>query len=179
MDYFAVGTETKLALSFILTETGQPLTGLSPNVTFRSNTNTNSFLDFNDLTFKTQGWTQREKDLSETDSGVYQYILDLALLNLSNGDSFTAVYTATYNTQTVKKYEVFNIVSLSNRFEQDLSLVRKSITNRMEETPGNPGNLRLFDDDGLTVLYTWELRDAANGATVALSGAPSKRSAGR
>lgn len=65
----------------------------------------------------------------------------------------------------------------SGTFGYGLHLLRMGLTNRLEETAGNPGTLRLYADDGTTVAKSWQLRDAANGAVTAQTGAPAKRGA--
>lgn len=56
-----------------------------------------------------------------------------------------------------------------------VTLMRKALTNRIEESPGNPGQLTLFDDDGTTVLERWDIRDAYGNGVTSTPGAPAKR----
>ncbi len=46
-------------------------TGLTPTVAIRAALTTNLYLDFNDLTFKTSGFTTRDADLTEIADGRY------------------------------------------------------------------------------------------------------------
>lgn len=62
-------------------------------------------------------------------------------------------------------------------FGYDLQLLRKGLTNRLESSAGTPGLLKLYNDDGVTLLLTWQLRDKDGGAVTASAGEPSKRGA--
>ncbi len=56
-------------------------------------------------------------------------------------------------------------------------LLRMGLTNRLEESAGSPGLLKLYADDAVTPLKTWQLRDGAGNAVTAATGAPAKRGA--
>ena len=64
------------------------------------------------------------------------------------------------------------------QIQESVWFARKAITNRMEEYAGNPGTLILWDDDGVTPLMQWQLRDGTGGVVQLAAGAPAKRSAG-
>lgn len=49
--------------------------------------------------------------------------------------------------------------------------------NRMEEAAGNPGTLLVYADDGVTLRFSFTLRDATGGAVTASAGEPARRSA--
>jgi len=150
------------------------ITGLSPTVAVRDASTLNSYLDFNDGTFKTSGWTTKYAALSEVERGHYQRSLDVSALPVSAFDVLMAEYHVDNGADVVGDASDVLIVV---EFEGDLKLVRQSITNRMEEFPGNPGQLVLWDDDGITPLKTWQLRDSTGGGIVATVGSPAKRSA--
>jgi len=57
----------------------------------------------------------------------------------------------------------------------DAAIARKAITNRMEEFAGTPGTLILWDDDSITPLLTWSLRDSAGNGVVSTPNSPAKR----
>lgn len=59
-----------------------------------------------------------------------------------------------------------------------LTIVRMLSTNRLEESPGVPGLLHLYRDDGTTLFLTYTLRDYNNLGTVGTTGQPARRSAG-
>lgn len=152
------------------------VTGKSPTVALRDATTITSYLDWADNTFKTFGWTLKDAPMTEVGDGHYQRSLSLPPLSpLATAGS---VYAAQYHVDDGAdvKGVALDIVIVEEQ-NTDMSLIRKSITNRMEEFPGNPGHLILFDDDGFTQLKNWELRDAAGGAVVATVGTPAKRAA--
>ena len=62
-------------------------------------------------------------------------------------------------------------------FGYALWLLRMGLTNRLEESAGSPGLLKLYADDATTLLLTWQLRDGSGGAVTASTGAPAKRGA--
>lgn len=57
-----------------------------------------------------------------------------------------------------------------------IELLRKVATNRVEESPGNPGKLIVYDDDGTTKILEFNLLDNSDGAIVPTVGTPAKRS---
>ena len=61
--------------------------------------------------------------------------------------------------------------------ESTLDLLRKVQSNRLEATPGAPGVLTLYDDDGITPIKTWEVYDYLSGAVTGVPGAPALRGA--
>ena len=58
-----------------------------------------------------------------------------------------------------------------------IAYLRKLATNRLEEAPGSPGTLTLYDDDGSTVLGTYQIRDASGLAVASGTGEPARRTA--
>lgn len=58
-----------------------------------------------------------------------------------------------------------------------VAFLRKLSSNRLEEAPGTPGTLTLYDDDGTTVLGTYQLRDAGGNAVASATGEPARRTA--
>ncbi len=155
--------------------------GKVPTVRVRDGATTNSFLDWGDNAFKTAGWTQVDRPLTEVGSGHYTELLDLSALGAVVGNIFIAQYAVNDGADVVGDAHDVILVGeqASADFAQallDISLIRKSITNRMEEFPGTPGTLILWDDDGVTPLLQWQIRDAAGGGVVATVGCPAKRS---
>jgi hypothetical protein len=149
------------------------LTGASPTVALRDGATTNSYLDWSDFTFKTSGWTEQFAPLGEIGNGQYQYVLDLtAVLGLTAGRALVAEYAVVDGGSTWTGHDVFLLIDTG----ATSALLRKLATNRLEEAPGNPGSITLYDDDGVTSLLVWHLRDASGGAIVSSVGAPARRS---
>ena len=59
-----------------------------------------------------------------------------------------------------------------------LHFLRKFASNRIEEAPGNPGTLKLYDDNGTTLLLTYNLTDYQGNAFVGAVGQLARRAAG-
>ena len=58
-----------------------------------------------------------------------------------------------------------------------LVYLRKMASNRLAETDGSPGTLVLYDDDGVTVLGTYNLTDISGAAVSTPAGQPARRTA--
>ena len=56
-----------------------------------------------------------------------------------------------------------------------LVLLRKMATNKLVESPGDPGTVTLYDNDGVTPIATWSLTDYDGGAVTGVAGSPSIR----
>ena len=150
------------------------VTGLSPTVALRNALVAGSYLDWADLTFKTAGWTTKYSPMVEIEGGNYQQTLALPSISAETGDVYSAEFNVVAGSSAGAASDIVYVVEV----QEDVGLLRKMMDNRLEETPGDPGTLVLYDDDGVTPLKTWQLRDAAGGPTTAAIGAPSRRSAG-
>jgi hypothetical protein len=150
------------------------VTGQTPTVALRDGSTLNSYLDFSDSTFKTSGWTQKYAPLTEVEKGHYQRLLSMpALVPVPvDGKAYVAEYELNSGVGKGVDHDVLLVASVT-----DVVLLRKGLTNRLEEAPGFPGTLVLYDDDGVTPLLNWTLRDASGGPVVGAVGAPARRSA--
>jgi hypothetical protein len=170
-------TETALPLALNVSELGLGgLTGLYPTVAVR-NISVGlpaQYLDWDDGTFKSGGWGLKYAVMAEIERGNYQLLLDIAALGLAAGAKLSAEYHVDTRAGSGDDAEVFDILAAGS---EDLALLRKALTNRMEESPGNPGQLTLFDDDGASILLRWPLRDVSGGAVTATVGTPARRGA--
>ncbi len=154
--------------------------GKSPTVRLRDATTLDSYLDWDDSTFKTSGWVQQDAVLPEVGQGHYSLDLDLEDVGAVLGNVFAAEFHVDDGGDVKGDDSDIILVGIGSfvPLSADVKLVRQSLTNRMEEFPGTPGRLILWDDDGVTPKMEWQLRDAAGNGVVATVGAPSKRSAG-
>jgi hypothetical protein len=159
------------------------ITGKAPTVRLREASTPDYYLDWADNLFKTSGWTQLDAPLTEASRGHYSRSLSMAAVSATLGNIFSAEYHVDDGGDVkgddadiiiVGQDGLISFVGL----EADVKLIRQSITNRMEEFPGTPGHLILWDDDGVTPRMAWTLRDAAGNGIVATAGAPAKRSVG-
>lgn len=166
---------TALPLSLNLQREGVGgIPGQHPTVRVRKGSTVDSYLDFADNTFKLGGWSLKDAPLTEVGDGHYQRVLNLSVLPVVYNDVLVAEYDVNDGLDVVGSAADLLIVT---EYGADLAVVRKSVTNRLETFPGNPGTLILFDDDGTTVLGRWELRDSAGGGIIATAATPAKRSA--
>lgn len=168
---------TDTAAGLELTVTKDPtggVTGLTPTVAIRLLPTTDSYLDFNDGTFRTSGWGTKFATMSEVGRGHYHRTLNVASLALASGTKLVAEYHFDGSGLVGDTSEMLVISNL----RADTALARKMVTNRLEETSGATGLLKLYDDDGSSLLKTWGLTDESGGAIAATSGTPAKRGAG-
>ena len=145
------------------------ITGLSPTVQLRRSSD-GYYLDFSDSTFKASGWVTRYATMTDLGDGDYQRIVNLNTIGVVATDVLVASYAVDDGDEVVAAAnDVYNV--------EDLELMRQVVANRMEETPGSPGQLTLFDDDGVSVRARWEIRDVTGGAVISTVGTPSRRGA--
>lgn len=149
------------------------LTGMAPTVAVRDGGTLDTYLDWSDNTFKTAGWVLKYGALSEVERGHYQRTLNVLSLSIAGNKALVAEFHLDGGGNL--KGSAHDVLLVSSLFS-DVTLLRKGLTNRMDESPGNPGNLTLFDDNDTTPLLHWFLRDAAGGGIVAGVGAPARRS---
>jgi len=160
-----------LSLTIVLSGTGG-VAGQSPTVALRV-PGTAHYLDFADYAIKPSGWTLRDAPLVDMGDGRYDYQInpsriptgvDAMIVEYNNADASHVVGGADSD------------VLLLRNLPHDVAIVRKSVTNRMEEAPGNPGTIVLYDDDAMTVILTQTLRDDTGGQVLPSKGEPAKRS---
>lgn len=154
--------------------------GLSPTVAIRNAATVNSYLDWADNTFKTSGWTNKFGSMLGVGVGGYQRTFDMSLVPaIVAGMALAAEYH-------VGPVVVLGVTIVGDDLDllfiesvgADMTFLRKLATNKLVETSGNPGKLVLYDDNGTTVLKTWDLNDEFSGAIVPTVGTPARRSAG-
>ena len=86
--------------------------GLSPTARIRDAATTNSYLDFNDNTFKTVGWTTQDQALTEIGDGTYDFPLDLSALPLSGGEALAVEFRDT-TSDTIDSSEMLLVAPIS------------------------------------------------------------------
>jgi hypothetical protein len=72
-----------------------------PTVRVRDGSTTNRYLDFDDLTFKTSGWVERDGSMTEIGDGHYQRQLDISTLDVAANDVLVAEYHVNDGDQVV------------------------------------------------------------------------------
>lgn len=165
-------TETSLALELVITKLGVGgIVGLSPTVAVRRLPSTTLYLDWSDLTFKVAGWVTKYQTMVEVERGLYQQTLNIAGLALPEDTKLTAEYSNVAAGSQGNDFDLIHVTTLRD----DADLLRKALTNRIEEVSGNPGSLTLYDDDALTAIKTWPLRDETGAAVLPAVGTPARR----
>lgn len=150
------------------------LTGLVPTVALRDGSTLGRYLDWADNVFKTSGWTVKYAPMSEVESGHYQLTLNVSSLSLPLGFRMIAEYHVESPEAVGDASDLFLVTNK----RATLELLRKIAKNRQEEVSGNPGKLRVYDDDDASVLVEYDLRDELGGAVTSVRGTPARRSKG-
>lgn len=159
---------TAYPLSLFVVENGVGVTGLSCTVALRNATTTDSYLDFSDGTFKTSGWTLQFAPLTEIGTGRYHRLLNaFTTTGLVEG----MILAAEYSDGTNATMELLQVTKL----QAQVTLLRKVHTNRVVETPGDPGAAVVFDDDDATPVLTYATSDSDGDAVTSPSGSPARR----
>lgn len=160
-------------LHLLLTQSGVGgLAGHSPTVALRFGA---QYLDWTDNVFKSVGWALKNAPLTDLGGGRYERPVSFVAIGGEVGD----VMVAEFNVDSGPvKGAADDIMLLTDLVSADLSFLRKLAVNRLEEFAGNPGQLILWDDDDVTSLMRWNLRDGTGGPTQLAIGAPAKRSKG-
>ena len=152
------------------------ISGLTPTAAVRRTTDS-AYMDWADYIFKFGGWGTKYQSMGEIERGHYQQTLHLENLTLAAGDVLSVEYHVNDGLDVVgDAHDILLIAAFASQLV-DLSFLRKMATNRLEERGGNPGFLVLYDDDGITPLKTWQIRDAFGGPIVDTPGTPARRSA--
>jgi hypothetical protein len=168
--------DATVPLCLVVTGPSGGITGLAPTVGVRLvASGSPQYLDWGSGTFKTAGWATKYQAMTEGERGCYQATLNVAALSLANGQKLVAEYFVS-SPPTVQGEDAEVIVLTDVRAKADL--LRKAMTNRLEQVSGNPGTLTLYDDDGATRLLQWPVRDENGNSVLAAPGQPARRGAG-
>ena len=90
----ALKSESALPVQLTVSDSTGGVSGLAVTMQVRDSTGTGSYLDFNDMTFKTSGWTTKDLSLTDLVNGVYAGTLNIAAItNLPDGSYLTLEYT--------------------------------------------------------------------------------------
>jgi len=173
-------TKSDTALQLILVVDREGVGGVAgvsplPTVALRDPTVSGSYYDWSDGTFKTSGWTLRLGPMVDLGGGHYGRSLSVAAFPLAAGASFVAEYKVD-DGGAIKGVD--SELFLISELRPEANLLRKYHTNRLHESSGLPGLLKLYDDDDTTVLRTHELRDESGGGITPTVQSPARRSKG-
>ncbi len=168
-------TETSLPLELVVDQLGVGgVTGLSPTVAIRLvGAPTLTYLDWDDYTFKTSGWSTQFQIMTEIGNGTYQQLLNVsAVVDVLVGMWFVAEYSASSGSNSGVDNDTIHV----NQVMSQTTFLRKFATNRLDEAHGDPGTLTLYDDDALTEIAQWNLLDEEGNAIEPTIGTPARRS---
>jgi|HubBroStandDraft_2_1064218.scaffolds.fasta_scaffold00001_51 hypothetical protein len=149
--------------------------GLTCTVAVREAPTTNSYLDWNDYTFKTVGWVTKFQPMTDIGNGMYQAILNVPLLGFTPLTGLPQILVAEYNSSGVGTSGLASDTIFVSELRPDAKLARQYDTNRATTIGGLPGTFTLYEDDGVTVQSTQTLLDFAGNAVVNTPGTPAQR----
>jgi hypothetical protein len=98
------------------------ITGAVPTFAVRDATTLDSYLDFDDFTFKSSGWGTKYEPLTEVESGDYTYWMNLnAMTSISIGDilSVEYYYDDGVATNPLREQETMMVVESINNIPTD------------------------------------------------------------
>jgi len=145
-----------------------------PTIALRDPLSPGSYYDWSDNTFKTSGWTQQFAPMADIGGGFYVRSLNIAAAPTPAGSTLAVEYAVAAGAVIGKDAELMLVTSL----RAESTLIRKYQTNRLEAAGGNPGKLRLYEDDAVTLLKTHDLLDEFGGQVQPTTGAPARRAKG-
>lgn len=203
MLYHLVG-DTTVSLTAYIAEDGVPRTGLTVQCAVRRKSD-NFFLDFNDNTFKSSGWTTKFQTLTDlngvdTDlAGHYAAIWNSASAVVAQGeyefvfkstiDSVVRVWTAHVGffdssaapTAAAIADAVWDEAktghATSGTFGSQVHRIHAALLNRQELADGSSSNFITYEDDGTTPLKTQNVTDKTGSAVSIPAGTPARRGA--
>lgn len=180
-------TGTTVPLTLTINEQGTGgVAGLSPTVAVRRLSD-GWYLDWDDASFKSSGWTTKNGSLTDKTAGRYER--NLALTS-SAGTVLVIEYACADSGYEVSETDTIQVVAAlvdlpasvwansdATTLVSRVALLNKVARNRLVQTAGDPGTLVLYDDDATTPLLTWSLTSGTGGAVTAPTGAPLRRGA--
>jgi len=153
-------TDAAVELSLSLSQ-GGPVTGASPTLSIRAGGTTSSYLDFNDATFKTSGWTTKAQALTEVGGGFYHLAsgLDIsAITNLPSTDLLVAEFTNPSGSAQGVASDLIALEPLADGQERTLVLQRLNAWARGKSTLNTSGPLpevAYFAENDTTELFSF------------------------
>lgn len=160
-----------LELNVIDTTTGSGIPGLTCTVAVRL-AGTAEYLDWTTNLFSLGPWVVKNQPMADLGTGVYQVSLPVSLLGFTPLTGLPQELVAEYTQSRGVNVGGIDYLTVSE-LRPDSKLSRQYNTNRLDALA--PGQLTLYEDDGVTVQSVQTLTDATGGPTVDAPGAPQKR----
>jgi len=200
MLYFEIG-DTTVPILLLLLDGGVAQTGKTVEAAVW-NKQSNTFLDFDDNTFKSSAWVEKWKtltDMNGTDAdlaGFYRYIWDSSspitvqgeyafLFKWNDGTNGIITLDDVYFDESESPANIADAVWDETASDHvaagstglELKKVRAALINRQELANGSSSNFVTYDDDNTTPLMTHDVVDKDDAAVSQSTGVPAKRSA--
>ena len=168
-------SDTAFPLTCVINTPGTGgVTGVPTTVAVRQSPMTNLYLDWATSTFKTSGWTTKNLSMTDLGTGAYQAILNVSALGFSPTTPLPVKLVAEY-TSTGTGTSGFDVdIVVVSELRPDAKLARQYHTNKATTISGQ---LKLFNDDGVTVLSTQAVLDYTGAPAGNTAGTPAQRSA--
>lgn len=157
------------------------VTGLTPTVSLRFDGTaavpaTIQYLDWADGVWKASGWTTRQAIMMEVEAtlapGVYRRALAALPAGTPAGARMVAEYTAQDGAALRRACEAY----VARDTVEKLDWVHAVHHNRQEASPGSPGSLVVYRQDGVTPWKSAQLRDYVGAGVAGATGIPARRS---
>ncbi len=176
---------------------GGGVTGLTAVVAVRDGATINSYLDFNDDTFKISGWTTRQASMAEIADGVYALSGGLDVSAITNLPAATRHLILEFDVSGTEDGNAIDVIELlvsaydipNDVWSKDISgysapdagrildRIRVYLTNRTVLDIPNQRAI-VYEDNGTTVAQRWDLETNTGppDLVTAPAGTPAKRS---
>jgi hypothetical protein len=157
-------TETQVPLELVVTQSGiGGITGLVPVARIRDGNTPNSYLDFNDFTFKIAGWVAQTISLTEVGNGFYTEFLDLtAITNLPDATHYLNAEFIVSGAGAVKGSGLTQILLSRGAYDSGGTLVSSTVTGISTTTVLATG---FTEPDSFFLGNLLKVTDGANVAT--------------
>ncbi len=147
------------------------VTGLSPTVALRDAATTNSYLDFNDNTFKTSGWTTKYASMTEVERGHYQRALNVSTLpSVAAGKVYAAEYRVAEGSTFIDVHDVLTVTAIVDVVEagfdyrRALRIIAAATAGKVSGAPSAPVFRDLLDANDMVTGAA----DASGNRTTAM-----------
>ncbi len=174
-----MGTQIKarrdeaVSLTLSVHDSSGGVAGLAAVVAIRLSETPDTYLDFDDLTFKASGWTTKRASLTDIGGGIYAGAPVVDLGSVTNLPGSTRSLAAEYEvTGAVDGVDVDVIeIDDSGPLLEDLH----GIANNRLEVNLSTQALELYDEAGSTVIRSWDLATDGGEPVTTASGVQTKR----
>ena len=148
--------------------------GLACTVAIRLAGSAGFYLDWATNTFKNAGWVTQFEPMTDIGNGDYEAILPVALLGFTQLTPLPVVLVAEYHSPGAPTTGGLDHDEVTvSELRPDAKLARQYNTNKL--TALAPGQLTLFEDDGVTVQSVQVLLDAFGNPIVNKANVPAIR----